>query len=248
MKSITDELFNPKNRALLRAIEEPAAVKWNTTRWISTYETLKRYARIHGSLLQSPLTPAALKHSLLSNFQILQLEELNKNLEFVQSSAYYLQRDDCNLEVARELFDEINSRFEHVPGVTDYLAINGSLVNNPQFEAALVKAIRNPTALSSHEKLLLKNVFKQSAENNDPNENKSSAEAFVSKTLSNRNNKKRTFEAIERIPASGAVIERLFSKAKLIFSCHRQAMTPFHLELVLFLKTNRSLWSWEDLM
>ena len=38
------------------------------------------------------------------------------------------------------------------------------------------------------------------------------------------------------------IVERLFSRAKLIMRDHRKHMSPYHMELLLFLKFNRNLW------
>jgi hypothetical protein len=41
------------------------------------------------------------------------------------------------------------------------------------------------------------------------------------------------------------IVEPLFSRAKLALTDHRKCMTPRHLELLMFLRTNRSLWNAE---
>jgi hypothetical protein len=41
------------------------------------------------------------------------------------------------------------------------------------------------------------------------------------------------------------IVERLFRRAKLALTDHRKRMTPRHLELLMFLRTNRSLWNAE---
>ncbi|ETI49091.1 hypothetical protein PPTG_17997 [Phytophthora nicotianae INRA-310] len=45
------------------------------------------------------------------------------------------------------------------------------------------------------------------------------------------------------IASTSNVVERFFSQAKAVVGMHRQAMTPLHLESILFLKVNRSYWS-----
>jgi hypothetical protein len=39
------------------------------------------------------------------------------------------------------------------------------------------------------------------------------------------------------------IVERLFSRAKLILSERRKSMSPYHLELLLFLRANQELWN-----
>jgi hypothetical protein len=38
------------------------------------------------------------------------------------------------------------------------------------------------------------------------------------------------------------IVERLFSRAKIVMTDLRQSMTPRHLELLMMLRLNRSLW------
>ena len=48
------------------------------------------------------------------------------------------------------------------------------------------------------------------------------------------------------VPATSVLAEREFSQSSLVFSELRQAMTPLHLECVLFLKHNS--WLWDSLL
>lgn len=51
-----------------------------------------------------------------------------------------------------------------------------------------------------------------------------------------------TKEMLMHIAATSNVVERLFSRAKLVFTPKRSAMTPATLEMVLFLFCNKDLW------
>lgn len=50
------------------------------------------------------------------------------------------------------------------------------------------------------------------------------------------------------VQSTSNIVERLFSKARLILTDYRKSMKPCHFELLLLLKCNRSLWSLEDLV
>jgi hypothetical protein len=53
------------------------------------------------------------------------------------------------------------------------------------------------------------------------------------------------YRLTEHILPTTNIVERLFSRAKLALTDHRKQMTPRHLELLMFLRTNRSLWNAE---
>ena len=56
------------------------------------------------------------------------------------------------------------------------------------------------------------------------------------------------YQCTDWLPITSNMCERLFSRAKLIFDERRQNMLPINLEILLYLKLNRDLWSKEDVM
>ncbi|KAF4042536.1 hypothetical protein GN244_ATG05245 [Phytophthora infestans] len=50
-------------------------------------------------------------------------------------------------------------------------------------------------------------------------------------------------DQVSMIAPTSNIEERLFSYAKAVVGMHRQAMTPLHLESILFLKVNHTYWS-----
>lgn len=51
------------------------------------------------------------------------------------------------------------------------------------------------------------------------------------------------YNSTKHIAPHSCCVERLFSRAKLVFSDHRRRMLPRNLELALYLHQNRALWS-----
>jgi hypothetical protein len=49
------------------------------------------------------------------------------------------------------------------------------------------------------------------------------------------------------LPPTSNMCERLFRRTKLVFDDRRQRMLPINLEIVLYLKLNRDLWSKIDI-
>jgi len=54
--------------------------------------------------------------------------------------------------------------------------------------------------------------------------------------------KAKKYHDVSYIPPTSDVVERLFSKCKLILTDNRKAMTPYTFECVVFLGVNRVLW------
>ena len=54
--------------------------------------------------------------------------------------------------------------------------------------------------------------------------------------------KRLSYCSSKHVSATSNVCERLFSRAKLIARDHRKHMSPYHMELLLFLRYNHDLW------
>ena len=50
------------------------------------------------------------------------------------------------------------------------------------------------------------------------------------------------FTVVFTVSPTSNIVERLFSVAKNVLSDNRKRMPPYHLELLLFLRCNKSLW------
>ena len=47
----------------------------------------------------------------------------------------------------------------------------------------------------------------------------------------------------KHVAPTSNVCERVFSRAKLVMRPHRKHMSPFHLEMLIFLRCNKGLWN-----
>ena len=54
--------------------------------------------------------------------------------------------------------------------------------------------------------------------------------------------KKSRYRSTKHIFTSSVIVECLFSRAKMILEDIRKSMSPWHMELLLFLHSNRDLW------
>jgi len=55
------------------------------------------------------------------------------------------------------------------------------------------------------------------------------------------------YRRFDHVSVTSNVVERLFSRAKIIMNPYRKHMDPFHLELLLFLRYNKEYWDAEDI-
>ena len=59
--------------------------------------------------------------------------------------------------------------------------------------------------------------------------------------------KESKYRKLDYILPTSNIVERLFSRAKIIMADRRKSMTPYHPELLLFLRMNKDLWSTGDI-
>jgi hypothetical protein len=50
------------------------------------------------------------------------------------------------------------------------------------------------------------------------------------------------YRPMQNIALTSNVCERLFRRAKLILRPHRKMMSPYHLDMLIFLRYNKELW------
>jgi hypothetical protein len=170
-----------------------------------------------------------------------------ESLKKVNDVTVTLQGDDINLSAARILLDAIIA-LNLGPDPTLHISADSQIVKDVDFERGLVKLIDGDVALlTSVEKDALV-MFKRKGGDVDNGDELTGNFALDSL----RAKKKRkvvnesTYIDASFVPATSVLAEREFSQSSLVFSELRQAMTPLHLECVLFLKHNS--WLWESLL
>ena len=147
---------------------------------------------------------------------------------------------------------------EH-PITKTHLDANASIVHNKSFERGVIRLQKGvpEASLTADEKRSLLGFLKDdvTTDNNnneeasvtpdDEDEEMGFADVIIE---SEREAKKARLECQSKyigfdwIPPTSNVVERLFSRAKIIMTERRQRMTPRHLELLLFLRLNK--WAW----
>ena len=152
-----------------------------------------------------------------------------------------------DLDDARVQFDML---IEKYPGTAHYLSADAAIVQNKVFEKGVVKLQRgNEHDLTVGEKNQLRRFLKEDvpAEDNEEEEDG----LAVAQQLYDRNQarkKARTmltsskYRSTKHVCSTTNMVERLFSRAKLVMTDLRRSMYPRNLEMLMFLRTNRHLW------
>ena len=110
----------------------------NITRWSSNYYKLHRYHELTPFLDK---TDTEIAEMLPSPSEELKLQDLLVDLTDIQSVTLKLQEDTITLAEVRRLFDALILRFY---SMCKYLSEQAEIVDNPQFEAAIVKSFTVP--------------------------------------------------------------------------------------------------------
>ncbi|KAF4145517.1 hypothetical protein GN958_ATG05320 [Phytophthora infestans] len=175
----------------------------------------------------------------------MEVSELLKDLRKLDSVTVELQSETLTMLDARELFEYT---IEIFPSMKKYLSANASIVNNAVFERVLVK-LQSGRKLTAAEKAASVRLLSPIPNDLAANDNKKSSDdedniSFAEQALKRRRltGPKETYIDTNFTPPTSNICERLFSKSKLFLTDQRRAMRPATLEMLVFLKANRSLW------
>lgn len=227
-------------------------VKKNETRWSSTYCLLHRYIELFDYLHQPnlwdnevlELIPTPVEHNLVSH-------NLLPKLEHIQRVSLILQKsENVDLSIARTLIDKL---IENLPETAHRLSKNAEIVHNKTFENAIVKLQSNKedelSVLERSAVNFLRKNIPNDEEINLETEEIEELDEYSQALKANEANKRQRVERNESaylpcphiIPTSN-ICERLFSNAKAIMTDYRKHMSPFHLEMLLYIKINHRFW------
>jgi hypothetical protein len=146
---------------------------------------------------------------------------------------------------------------KHFPSCQSQLASDARIVSHPSFENAIVKVLNKKEHELSEAEANSISCFLLPREPTDSegDEEEQGGAAQLSLLDEIRLTKKQRVEPSNResnyvnlawIPATSNVVERLFSRLKLVFSTRRKSLSPAHLEMVLMLSFNKALWNMVD--
>ena len=146
---------------------------------------------------------------------------------------------------------------DNFPGLENYLGKNARIVRNKSFESAVVKIQScKESTLSLSEKQAVSRYLivdnepegeRNADEEDEEEEELNFAENLLAEARASKRRRRMLatskYRNLAHIEPTSNMVERLFSRAKLIMTDHRKSMSPRNLELLLYLIYNRSLWN-----
>jgi hypothetical protein len=246
--NLMKQIRNLKNASKLRKKTHLKGLRKNITRWASTHNMLVRYKKLEAYLPQCNFDEDVLDMipSVTESKMISTMIDDAKQFESVSLALQRGGNNRLDLFQARALFDRLVGNF---PETANYLSSTADIIQNIAFESAVIKVLGNNNKLSREEsKVLQRFRIDPIDEYEDIEESTTSdfADAVLNSAEASRRVEGTTtrlsYRSLKHVSATSNVCERLFSRAKLIARDHRKHMSPYHLELLLFLRYNHDLW------
>jgi hypothetical protein len=211
---------------------------------------LKKYLRLVPVFPQCQLSrdTKALLPSATENDDIADLCEV---LEKCNDCSLLLQHDDpekVTLQTTRVAFDDISTLIGgRFPLFAAKLKPNADIVHNPDFESAVVKIqAGKESSLTPREKCAVSSFLLEDRDVNDRNEADAIEETYTQRIMrkaeEQRTVKRSKYRPLLHLCPTSVVVERLFSRAKLIMTPNRRRMDPSTLEMLLLLRCNKDLY------
>ena len=138
------------------------------------------------------------------------------------------------------------------PIVAHHLSPNAQIVHDPDFESAVVKIQSMDEATLTQREIQNMKPFKKdngsSRVETDNSANTLSSLNYAQRVILAEERRKRQrlekhasiYKCLNHTSPTSNIYERLFSQTKLIMNDRRKSMEPYHLELLIFLQTNRN--------
>ena len=151
----------------------------------------------------------------------------------------------------RAIFDKLVAQY---PGSVEKLGTNSELVQSPDFESGVCKVqTLDERLLNAHEKKALKRFLLSEDQDSEESEHESGGEDidgdWAQDCIDDWDSRKRRKlmvskdRSMRHVSPTSNVCERLFSREALVMRSHRRRhMSPFHLEMLMYLRSNKVLW------
>ncbi|RAW21327.1 hypothetical protein PC110_g22231 [Phytophthora cactorum] len=200
----------------LREMDILMPVYRNATRWSSTFFLVDRYFRFYGKL---------------DCLDLKDLESVNKKL----------QTSTVPLLNVQALFDHV---VKHYPSTSTQLSATSGLVKFPDFENGVVKVLAGKVqALTRTEKVAVAKLLGST----EPSEAEEDADGspkkrYFAEAALSEEAPTTSVANLKWVPPAWNDVERLFSRAGIVYSRLRRSLNPMTLETILFLQYNRGMW------
>jgi hypothetical protein len=244
-----------KNASKLRKKNLPCALL-RSIKWGSTYAMLLRYIELSGHLRDCNFAddvlqciPSAVDHARAVEL-CEHLGDFNAVSKLLQLDGKGTGPDDMkalDMDEVRYQFDKL---IESFPGSSHYLAADAAIVQNNFFERGIVKlqAGKEHELVPREKAEIRRFLIADAPPDDEAGEYDGEITAARSHLEYQQRKKARTALSSSRyrptlhISSTTNMVERLFSRAKIVMTDLRKSMTPRNLEMLMFLRSNRHLW------
>jgi hypothetical protein len=271
---IMKKLSNLKNSGVLRTMTPLRPIIRNTTRWSSTNAMLNRFLKFYdeGIINSKEFNNIDTKNGLLKNRQVMrELMELRPKLSkkkiiisFYHLNLFFLdnfdlvtkelQKSDINMLMVRVVFDSVVQAF---PQVARKLGPDADIVHFKNFENGIVKIMFSQLreeydpGLTASEELEMAPFFQSRSITSIPDSDDivdvcdfvKQAQLEIKKKAKTASSK---YINLKWIPPTSNMVERLFSRMKIVFADRRKSMYPQTMETIMMLTCNRDAWNVND--
>lgn len=209
----------------------------NSTRWSSIFKMMDRffYLMPFFDLTDQDLIQRVPFEAIDS------LKALQVKLKIFNEVTVALQKQDLCISEARDYFEEVLFRYPN-EGFEQYLRQDAAIVKNPEFESAIVKVIRGQVDELFAEERMSLTKFERLRVPVNVEEEKKQEESIVRAVKRRKSTPSSSYISMKLITCTSNTVERFFSMCGQVWSKQRRRMSPYHLEMLLFLKLNRSYW------
>jgi hypothetical protein len=254
---LMSELRTLKNAGIVRSVTFITPIRKNATRWSSTYNMLSRYVELEPFLPLCTAFPNTVLGLIPSAVESQAIKEICAQLKKFDSVCKKLQKEDgVDLHNVRTLFKALQESFPS--DIMPHLSPVGGNISH--FENGVVKILSGDESfLNKDEKLSLRK-FKINKDNLADEEESPviiDDDDFAGSVLYAEHTRKKAkidkdrntsaYRSLKHISPTSNIVERLFSRAKLIMTDRRKHMDPDNLDMLLCLRMNSDLWSAEDI-
>lgn len=248
------ELKTLKNASLLRTKTYLLPERKNATRWYSLFKMLIKYKKIREFLAAIDSFPPSVTQKIPTAVQNTEIDSLVDALKKFESVSQALQRDGdrmINKMGARSMFNKLIKYFEAREPVAydcSYIIPDAEIVHSKHFENGIVKIQEGKEQLLTPLEKRSVKIFRICANEEIEGQANEEEVGFADEALHEAESRKKArlskseYRSTEHCHSTTDCVERLFSRCKLNMTSLRKKMDPDSLEMLVFLRANKTLW------
>ena len=237
----------------MRSKTDTDPTRRNDTRWGSILQMLLKWFRLREAVSQIATWPQSVVEKIPTATENQALQSLVSNLKKFESVSKTLQGAGPNrldLLQVRTLFDKLVADFGGQYPLT-HIRRDATIINNLNFENGILKILDGREAAMTRVEEIACEIFLKDRDERAEAELAEEEEdlGYAASILRTSQQAKRSrgsvsaYRDVRHVSPNTVIVERLFGKAKHIMTPLRRKMDPDSLNMLLFLKANRKLWS-----